>query len=61
MKVHLVCNDGHDEVWGSCCSVKAGRRSIPIINLSIACYALFSGLHWTQFKVGRGNKEVPII
>ena len=51
VKVHLLCNDGHEEEWSSSSNVTAGRRRVPLINLMIVCYALFTGLHWTQFKV----------
>ena len=51
VKVHMFCNDGHKEEWSSSPDVKAGRGTIPLINLLIVCYALFSGLHWDQFKV----------
>ena len=47
----MFCNDGHKEEWSSSPDVKAGRGTIPLINLLIVCYALFSGLHWDQFKV----------
>ena len=51
MKVFMRCNEGHDEEWMSSPDIKAGRGSIPLINLMIVCYSLFSGLHWNQFKV----------
>ena len=51
VKVYLTCNDGHEEEWSSSKNVKAGRKTVPLVNLLIVCFALFSGLHWTQFKV----------
>ena len=51
VKVFMCCNEGHNEEWSSSPDIKAGRGSIPLINLMIVCYTLFSGLHWNQFKV----------
>ena len=60
MKVHFLCNDGHKEVWESCRSVQAGSRPVPIINLLITCYTLFSGMHWSQLKVFQEKNFQPI-
>ena len=51
INVSMSCNDGHDEVWTTSDSIKAGRFTVPLIHLSIICYSLFTGLHWAQFKV----------
>ena len=51
VKVISTCNGGHEEEWSSSKSIMGGSRSVPLVNLLIACYAFFSGLHWTQLQV----------
>ena len=51
VKVYMYCNEGHKEEWSSSPDIKAGRGTIPLINLILVCYTLFSGMHWNQFKV----------
>ena len=47
----LLCNEGHTENWCSSRTIKTGRLTVPLINLSLLFYSFFSGLHWDQLKV----------
>ena len=47
----LLCNEGHTENWCSSRTIKAGRLTVPLINLSLLFYSFLGGLHWDQLKV----------
>ena len=47
----LLCNEGHTENWCSSRTIKTGRLTVPLINLSLLFYSFLSGLHWDQLKV----------
>ena len=51
VKISLTCNDGHCEEWSSSESIKAGRWTVPLINLAIICYSFACGLNWEQLQV----------
>ena len=57
LKISLICDDGHCEEWSSSESIKAGRWTVPLINLGIICYSFVCGLHWDQLQVISGGSN----
>merc|ERR1712142_487374 len=44
VKVYSTCNNGHNEKWSSSASIVGAQSTVPLINIYIICFSLFSGL-----------------
>ena len=51
VRVHMLCNNHHQETWDSSPSLGTGVHQVAEINVLVAVYSLLTGLHIKQVCV----------